>query len=473
VSKNGDVYEKSVLETYLKETGKDPMTGEPLSMDDVIELRTRETSVAPRPATFNSIPSLLAAFQTEWDALMLETFSLKQQLVKTRRELSTALYRNDAAVRVAARLTQERDEARTELAKLAESLGTRPSTDHHHNMDLDTPPLLAQEYVDRISNKREELFTARKANKSRAVRSIEEIASVKESHRTKQLFSSVSHLAVDESGSLIVTGGGKSQAGIFSIVDNKLSASFTTAGIVTDCLWWDATKVIVATKTGTIHGFGVDGTEIFSLDVEEKSPVIKLALHPIGDLLAAISDGKWYLIDVNAQKIVTSIDTGADHTDCIAVHPDGGLVAVGVNPGNVYVYDLMNLSVEPAGKFSVENGQAVSSLSFSENGYWLASCCEAVEREAQIWDLRKMIQSHMVEFSRNISNLEFDRSGQFLAAALGHGVEIAAYVKQDKKWQSNVFSADVPAVDVSWSAGGLLAVVSAKGNIRAFDVPLS
>ena len=79
--------------------------------------------VRPRPPTLTSIPSLLSVFQGEWDALALETFNLQQQLQQTRQELSTALYQNDAAVKVIERLTRERAEARDTLAKIGVGAG--------------------------------------------------------------------------------------------------------------------------------------------------------------------------------------------------------------------------------------------------------------------------------------------------------------------------------------------------------------
>lgn len=82
-----------------------------------MELRSARI-VKPRPPTLTSIPSLLSVFQNEWDALALETYNLRQHLTQTRQELSTALYQHDAAVRVIARLSRERDEAREALSKI-------------------------------------------------------------------------------------------------------------------------------------------------------------------------------------------------------------------------------------------------------------------------------------------------------------------------------------------------------------------
>lgn len=46
---------------------------------------------------------------------MLELFDTRKALEDTRKELSQALYQNDGAIRVVARLCQERDQARQQL----------------------------------------------------------------------------------------------------------------------------------------------------------------------------------------------------------------------------------------------------------------------------------------------------------------------------------------------------------------------
>jgi pre-mRNA-processing factor 19 len=118
----GNVYEKRLIEVYITENHKDPVNGEELEITDLIDLKSSRI-VAPRPPTLTSIPSLLSTFQNEWDALALESFNMRQQLQQTRQELATALYQHDAAVRVIARLTRERDEARDALSKVTISAG--------------------------------------------------------------------------------------------------------------------------------------------------------------------------------------------------------------------------------------------------------------------------------------------------------------------------------------------------------------
>jgi len=106
----------------------------------------------PRPANLTSLPSLLSVFQSEWDALALETFNLRKQLLETRQELSTALYQHDAACRVILRLQKERNEAREALAKVSID-GVRPPGE---SMEIDSEAHLPAAIADRITQYKEE-----------------------------------------------------------------------------------------------------------------------------------------------------------------------------------------------------------------------------------------------------------------------------------------------------------------------------
>jgi pre-mRNA-processing factor 19 len=112
--KTGHVFEKRLIEKYVAETGRCPVTQAELGADDLLALAAPKTA-KPRAAPAASIPGLLGLFHDEWDALMLEAHSLRSALHASRQELSHALYQHDAACRVIARLLRERDEARAAL----------------------------------------------------------------------------------------------------------------------------------------------------------------------------------------------------------------------------------------------------------------------------------------------------------------------------------------------------------------------
>ena len=170
-TKSGTVFEKRLIEAYIAEHGKDPVTGEEITTADLIELKCTllclpsskelkanpqppfpaSTTVRPRPPTLTSIPALLATFQNEWDALALETHTLRQQLVQVRQELSTALYQHDAATRVIARLLKERDEAREALSNVTVGAGASSAGMDVEQMDVDNAaeiPAAMQEKID-------------------------------------------------------------------------------------------------------------------------------------------------------------------------------------------------------------------------------------------------------------------------------------------------------------------------------------
>lgn len=76
----------------------------------------------------------------------METYNLKEQLARTREELATALYQHDAAVRVIARLTRERDEARDALSKVTVTGGAVDGD----SMQVDSVEKLPEELVAKV-----------------------------------------------------------------------------------------------------------------------------------------------------------------------------------------------------------------------------------------------------------------------------------------------------------------------------------
>lgn len=109
--KSGYVFERSVLERHVQALGTDPVSGASMSLEDIVVVRVPAGPILPSP-TSSSVPDLLSTLQNEWDATVLEILALRKELASTREKLSMALYENDAAARVIARLVQERDEAR-------------------------------------------------------------------------------------------------------------------------------------------------------------------------------------------------------------------------------------------------------------------------------------------------------------------------------------------------------------------------
>lgn len=145
------MFEKRLIEKYVEENGKDPVSGEELDLEDLLPIKSARI-VRPRPPTLTSIPALLASFQNEWDSLALETYNLREQLARTREELATALYQHDAAVRVIARLTKERDEARDALSKVTVS-GSAAANGDEMAVDTETLPEHLAEHVDQTHEK--------------------------------------------------------------------------------------------------------------------------------------------------------------------------------------------------------------------------------------------------------------------------------------------------------------------------------
>mmetsp|Transcript_203 Transcript_203/g.308 ORF Transcript_203/g.308 Transcript_203/m.308 type:complete len:639 (+) Transcript_203:126-2042(+) len=159
ITPSGYVYSKRLLLSKLTENGNiDPMTSQPLDESQLIELKLttggkeghHSAVQPPRLPESSSFPALLDSMRSAYDSLILELFDVRRALVDTRRELSDALYRNDAAVRVIARLSMERDAAREEVTKILSSNNT--TTTNTNEMDKEN--LTNNNQHDNVAKKR-------------------------------------------------------------------------------------------------------------------------------------------------------------------------------------------------------------------------------------------------------------------------------------------------------------------------------
>ncbi|KAJ5246677.1 hypothetical protein N7468_001660 [Penicillium chermesinum] len=423
--KSGSLFEKRLIEAYIAENGKDPVNGEELAADELIEIKTQRV-VRPRPPTLTSIPSLLSVFQEEWDATVLETYTLQQNLAQTRRELSTALYQHDAAVRVIARLTKERDEARD--ASVLERVETTQAT-------------LA---------------------KGRRKRPIPEgwptgdaISEYKPVESSEPLYPGGHTLAVNNTGELALVGGPDGLAGVYSLPQKSVVQTLKIDGAVTDALW-AGDKAVIGSATGSVKVFE-NGNEVVSFS-SHAGEVTAVALHATGDIIASVGVDKSYVLyDLSQNRVITQIFTDSALLS-VNIHPDGHLLAAGGADGQIKVFDIKT----GAGAADFTMSSPVRSLVFSENGTFLAAAT-ANSTTVSIWDLRNGKETKVLDIGGQVNSICWDYTGQFLLTGGPTGVTVQQFNKSAKEWSEPLRSA-VPAVAVSWGSAAQSIVALNEGE---------
>ncbi|KAG0656235.1 hypothetical protein C6P46_000391 [Rhodotorula mucilaginosa] len=466
-SKSGHVYEKElILKALANNDGKDPITAEQLAEDDLIEVKTApgQPTAPPRAPTFTSVPSLLHTLQQEWDSTMLECLELRRESHELRQELSHALYKEDAAMRVLARVTRERDEAREALASVQATLGpgyqpAQPQAAGGQDTEMDVEgDAAAQEGLPADAKQRVEqtvaaLSATRKKRKpSPDAASVDEVKAFAQGtvipsvHTTKP--PGVSALTLAKNGELFVSGGMDKGVIVFDRSTSKPIATLKghtkkVTSVLASTTETEAglpSFVVSASLDKSVRVWTPNGKKTAyecSTNLSLGAEVNALALHPSNSLVvAALADGSWVVIDVQAPESASVILTGglpsgtAEGTanTAAAFHPDGGMFGLGSSDAKIRVYEIS--TAKCAAEFEGHPGAAhgVSSLSFSENGYTLASAAQG-SNQVKIWDLRKLSNSANIDVE-GATAVAFDPSAQFLAV-VGTDARVYAY----KSWE--------------------------------------
>ncbi|PYH40199.1 WD repeat PRP19 family protein [Aspergillus saccharolyticus JOP 1030-1] len=449
--KSGSVFEKRLIEAYIAENGKDPVNGEELAADELIEVKSQRV-VRPRPPTLTSIPSLLSVFQEEWDALALETYTLRQTLAQTRQELSAALYQHDAAVRVIARLTKERDEARDALSKVTVS-----AKGDGEAMQVDATGL-PEAVLARVESTQAALSkTRRKRPIPEGWATSENISAFKPTQTSETLQSGARTLSVNSSGELAIVGGAEGTASVYSVSQKQLAQTLQASGPVTSAAW-AGDKAIIASSTGSVKVFE-NGNEVASFS-SHAGAATAVAVHATGDIVASVGADKSYVLyDLTTNAVITQIFSDASLLS-VHFHPDGHLLAAGGQDGQIKIFDVKTGAA--AASFSMS--APVKDLFFSENGTFLAAVAEK-STTVSIWDLRNGQEIKVIETGSQVDSINWDYTGQFLLTAGPSGLTVNQYSKAAKSWTESLRSA-VPAVAAVWgSAAQSIVALNTEGGV--------
>lgn len=441
---SGRVFERRLVVKWLQENGRDPVNGEPLSVDDLITINA-DPLVKPRPPSATSVPAILKLLQDEWDACMLHSFTLRQQLQTARQELSHALYQHDAACRVIARLTKEVTAAREALATLKPHVAAgygvpskNPPVAQPEAMEMEAPGEMTEEILHKLMETATQLTAERKKRGKKVPEGLmpaESISSYKQigSHPGLHSASIPGILCLDLSAdtSRALTGGADKTAVVFEKESEQVVATLKGhTKKVTSVLYHNKEDVAVtASPDTTVRVWSVPDSSCSNVIRAHDGAVTGISLHATGDyILSSSVDEHWAFSDIHTGKVISKAnDTAAPSPFmCAQFHPDGLIFGTGTADSAVKIWDLKEKA--NVANFLGHTGP-ITSVAFSENGYYLAT--SATDSVVKLWDLRKLknFKTIDLEQGQEVQSLCFDQTGTYLAAA---GTTIQVYLC--KQW---------------------------------------
>merc|ERR1712187_748753 len=140
--------------------------------------------------------------------------------------------------------------------------------------------------------------------------------------------------------------------------------------------------------------------------------VTDLSIHPLGDyFMTASMDKSWALHELATGRCVRHVQDLAAGFHCMKFHPDGLICAGGTEDKVVQVWDVKD---QQTVALTGHEGE-IEAVSFSENGYYLASASR--DGTVKLWDLRKPLNIQTLKISDNgpVNSVRFDSTGQYLA----------------------------------------------------------
>ncbi|XP_044983137.1 pre-mRNA-processing factor 19-like [Hordeum vulgare subsp. vulgare] len=500
-TKSGLLFERRLIQRYIEDHGKCPVTKDDLAMDDLVTVKTNKIP-KPRPLQAASVPGLLGMFQNEWDALMLSNFALEQQLHTARQELSHALYQHDAACRVISRLKKERDESRTLLAQAerqipisaagpapvaAVTIGKRALEDEVSPDGKKIRPGINPVMIEELTECNSMLSAQRKKRQVppslAPIDALERYTQISSHPLHKTNKPGILSIDIHHSKDIIATGGVDTNAVLFDRPSGQVLCTLTDHSKKITSLKFVLRDDLLITgsadKTVRLWQGNEDGSYGCRHTMKDHvAEVEAVTVHASQKYFATASrDNTWCFYDISTGSCLTQVGeaSGQDGYTSAAFHPDGLILGTGTSEGVIKIWDVK--SQTRVAKFEGEVGHVgtVTAISFSENGYFLAT---AALDGVKLWDLRKLRNFRTLspfDPDTPTSSVEFDFSGSYIAVA---GSDIRVYQVANVKTEWNLvktlpdLSGTGKVTSVKFGADAkYVAVGSMDHNLRVFGLP--
>ncbi|CAL9067992.1 unnamed protein product [Musa banksii] len=410
------------------------------------------------------------------------------------------ILQHDAACRVIARLKKERDEARVLLAQAERQIplltasaanattivsnGKRAAEDELGPDGKRIRPGINPAIIAELTECNALLSGQRKKRQIPAT-----LASVDALERSTQISSHPLHktnkpgilsIDIDASKDMIATGGNDTNGVLFNRTSGQILS--TLAGHskkVTSVKFVPGSEVIVTGSSDkTVRVW--QGTEDGSYDCrhvlrDHTAEVQAVTVHATQKYFVTASmDSTWCFYDLSTGSCLTQVGEASTEEGFTSAsfHPDGLILGTGTTGAIVKIWDVKSQS--NVAKFDGHVG-SVTAMSFSENGYFLAT---AAMDGVKLWDLRKLRNFRsFAPYDPNTptNSVEFDFSGSYLAIA---GSDTRVYQVANVKLEWNLIktfpdlSGTGKVTCVKFGADAkYMAVGSMDRNLRMFGLP--
>lgn len=460
---SGCLFERRLIEKFINENGRCPKTGEPLAKDDLISVAAGDAGIRVTPSQA-TIPGLLQSLHHEWDAMMLEQFSLRQQVAQTQQELSHALFQHDAACRVIAKLIQERDALKKRVNGSAAAPAKKNEDESNADEeDDDEANVLPLPVCDAIEEHERRLQQQRKRRDPPITLAQPETIQKFVEFDSASVHGNYAVTALDVTDTLgnrtAVTGGADGKIVRYDLARRAVCGTGVGHRKAIRAIKDVGDVVVSASDDTTVRVWRSEGGALTSQAVikAHQAPVNGLAVLPTEQHAVTVDDaGKFILSDIAKGFVVATGES--EHCrlgmSCVALHPDGAAAATG-SAGSVLLWDLRTMNVHVKLTPPARTIGSITAVAVNEDGVTVAAATS--NSTVVLWDIRKykeapgILTMGGVPASKAvpINDIAFDRFGNYLAIGMD---TVRLWNWRDRAELATLSSHIGPVTGVAWGA---------------------